>query len=223
MKLNDLINRADELIEFGKRVLGSRTSSSAYGYVSVDNSKFEGFRTAILSFLKLCYGTDHPYYEKFDSEVTTNIPQDVEKGLGIIQAARNEISGGWLISTKGLISAEIFSDFLEMGRHLLENDYKDAAAVITGSVLEEHLRQLCQKHNLDTEVEKNGKLIPKKADLLNAELAKLQIFNKLDQKNVTAWLDLRNKAAHGRYNEYNIQQVQLMHQAVSEFITRVAI
>jgi len=43
------------------------------------------------------------------------------------------------------------------------------------------------------------------------------------QKNVTAWLDLRNKAAHGKYDEYNRQQVQLMHQAVFEFMTRVAL
>ena len=37
------------------------------------------------------------------------------------------------------------NDFLDMAYHLLENDYKDASAVMIGSVLEEHLRQLCNK------------------------------------------------------------------------------
>jgi hypothetical protein len=30
-----------------------------------------------------------------------------------------------------------------MAQHLLEQNYKDAAAVMVGGVLEEHLRQLC--------------------------------------------------------------------------------
>ena len=47
--------------------------------------------------------------------------------------------------------------------------------------------------------------------------------NKLDQKNVTAWLDLRNKAAHGNYGEYNQQQVEFMLHAVTEFMTRNSI
>ena len=34
---------------------------------------------------------------------------------------------------------------LEMAEHLLAADYKDAAAVLGGGVLEEHLRQLCKK------------------------------------------------------------------------------
>ena len=121
---------------------------------------------------------------------------------------------------KGLISSEIFSDFLEMAEHLLSEKYEHAAAVMIGSVLEEQLRQLCDKNSITVTEAKNGKLIPKKADLLNAELAGQSVYNKLDQKNITAWLDLRNKAAHGKYSEYNIQQVELMLQGVTEFMTR---
>ena len=43
---------------------------------------------------------------------------------------------------------------------------------------------------------------PKKADQLNADLFKARASSGLGQKNVTAWLDMRNRAAHGRYNEY---------------------
>ena len=92
-----------------------------------------------------------------------------------------------------------------------------------GSVLEEHLRQLCSKNGISIEENKVGKLVPKKVDLLNSELTAAGIYNKLDQKNVTAWLDLRNKAAHGKYTEFNIQQVELMYQAVTEFMTRNSI
>ena len=107
-----------------------------------------------------------------------------------------------------------------MAEHLLIEKYKDASAVMIGSVLEEHLRQLCDKNNIQVIEVKNGKSIPKKADLLNAELTGNSIYSKLDQKSITSWLDLRNKAAHGKYSEYNIQQVELMLQGVTEFITR---
>jgi hypothetical protein len=105
---------------------------------------------------------------------------------------------------------------MEMAEHLLDQGYKDPAAVITGSVLEEHLRKLCDKHGII--VSQGGK--PKKADALNAELAGANVYSKLDQKNVTAWLDLRNKAAHGKYGEYTKDQVALLIQSVRDFITR---
>ncbi len=40
------------------------------------------------------------------------------------------------------------------------------------------------------------------------------------QKNVTAWLDLRNKAAHGEYGKYEADQVGLMIDGIRDFITR---
>jgi hypothetical protein len=49
------------------------------------------------------------------------------------------------------------------------------------------------------------------------------LSNKLDQKNVTAWLDLRNKAAHGKYTEYQKDQVELMMQGVTQFMARNSI
>ncbi|AIY39887.1 hypothetical protein LT85_0727 [Collimonas arenae] len=42
----------------------------------------------------------------------------------------------------------------------------------------------------------------------------------LDQKSVTAWLDLRNKAAHGKYSEYTKEQVEVMCQGVVNFMAR---
>lgn len=108
-----------------------------------------------------------------------------------------------------------------MAAHLLEQDYKDPAAVVIGSVLEENLRQLCHSAGVETEIKKDGALIPKKADRLNSDLAKAEVYTKLDHKAVTMWLDLRNKAAHGEYTEYKKEQVALMMQGVTEFIARM--
>jgi hypothetical protein len=135
----------------------------------------------------------------------------------MLRALRDDYASGYLQSVVELIHADVFADFLDMARYLLEHDYKDAAAVITGSVLEEHLRKLCGKNGMPV-AKADGS--PKKTDTLNSELAEAGIYSKLDQKSVTAWLDLCNKAAHGHYSEYTKDQVALMLQGVLDFASR---
>jgi hypothetical protein len=217
-----LLERVEHLIDLANKSLSTKytTEDSFFHYHWVSSESFKVFETSSLSFILSTYGDKHPYYTRFKESVVNTKPNDVEAGKGILTSIKTEIEKGWLSTIKGLISAEIFSDFLEMAEHLLSEKYEHPAAVMIGSVLEEHLRQLCDKNGIAVTEIKNGKTLPKKADLLNADLAGQNIYNKLDQKNITAWLDLRNKAAHGKYAEYNIQQVELMLQGVTEFMTR---
>jgi hypothetical protein len=103
-----------------------------------------------------------------------------------------------------------------MVEYLLSEGYKDPAAVILGGVIEEYLRKLCDKNEIPTTVGKKFK----KADTMNNELATANVYSKLDQKSITTWLDLRNKAAHGKYSEYTKEQVDNMLQGYREFMTR---
>ena len=135
---------------------------------------------------------------------------------GVLGALRIAYEEDYLGTVSELIHADIFTDFVEMADHLLAEGYKDPSAVIIGSVLEEHLRQLCTKNGLTIDVA--GK--PKKADQLNSELAGSSIYSKLDQKSITGWLDLRNKAAHGKYGEYSKEQVELLVRSVQNFMAR---
>lgn len=154
------------------------------------------------------YGKDNPY----------NIPAL----SGILDVLQNDLSKGYLTNIVELIHAELFSDFLEMAEYLLQEGYKDASAVIAGSSLEAHLRQLCNKYDIPVEKETEKGVRPKKADELNIELAKNEIYSKLDQKNVTAWLGLRNNAAHGKYEEYSKEQVAILVSSIRDFITRMS-
>ncbi len=222
MNINNLVNRADQLIELGQGVLKTTHRIEGNSLEWIDLGKMKGFRAASLSFIEMLYGTGHTYYREFDKSTGGAGPSDAQMGIEIIRSIKSEINGGWLISVKGLITAEVFSDFFEMGEHLLSNDYKDAAAVIIGSTLEEHLRQLCIRSSIETTIKKGDTDVAKSADALNADLAKANIYNKLDHKSVTAWLDLRNKAAHGKYDEYNREQVEMMLRGVGEFCARTA-
>jgi hypothetical protein len=139
---------------------------------------------------------------------------------GVIDALQKNVFSGYMKSQEEIIHGELFADFLEMARHLLDEGYKDAAAVIAGSALEAHLRQLSQKHEIEANIKKEKSVYPKKAGQLNADLAKKNVYSKLDEKQVTAWLDLRNKAAHGKYDEYVKDQVALLIDGVRDFIAR---
>ncbi|WP_193172093.1 hypothetical protein [Nisaea nitritireducens] len=135
---------------------------------------------------------------------------------GILLAIKNEIECGYLDSIEESIHLETSASFMDMAQNLMSQGYKDAAAVIIGSVLEQHIRSLSAKNSIEVEVD--GKF--RKAEALNADLVKNRVINKLDQKNVTAWLGLRNEAAHGEYSSYGADQVRLMIASIQDFVTR---
>ena len=139
--------------------------------------------------------------------------------IGITQALKSDLENDYLKSLSEIIHSDLFSDYIEMSSYLLEEGYKDPAAVLTGSTLETHLRNLCLKNAIAIEYENGkGKIVPKKADSLNADLAKEGVYNKTFQKQITAWLDLRNNAAHGKYDQYRDKEVKLMISGILNFI-----
>ena len=139
--------------------------------------------------------------------------------IGVAKSLKYNLYKGYLKSFEELIHGDVFADYLEMAEHLCTTGYKDAADVIAGSTLEAHLKKLCAKFSVSTTSDSKAK---KKADTLNSELVKANAYTKLDQKNVTSWLDLRNNAAHGNYSNYTKEQVTLLISSVRDFIGRHA-
>lgn len=219
MKIEKIRRRAEELVAYGDEVLATERKGGFGSYV-VDFEQQKRFRAAGLSFLLNIFGKSHPYFTDFEAQVDQARPTSVKAGIGILRAALDEIDSGWMRTLRGLLSSEIFSDFLDMAEHLLSEGYKDPAAVMAGSVLEEHLRHLCDGNSISTVRNKKGVAVPIKADGLNAELARASVYSKLDQKAVTSWLGVRNSAAHGIYSDYTSEQVVLMLQGIRDFILR---
>lgn len=220
MNTQELLTRVDFLITKGRTLLSTKLHSnySSSGYV--ETGQYVGFRASALSFISGLFGEKHSYYKEFERSVDDSYDYNIDSGVNILLSIRHEIEQGWLTSLKRLVTAEVFSDFLDMSKYLLDENYKDAAAVMIGSVLEEHLRQLCSTYSVDTFIIKGNDHIPKKADLMNSDLTKAGVYGVLEQKNVTAWLDLRNRAAHGKYSEYTLEQVKLMYMGVLDFVSR---
>lgn len=124
---------------------------------------------------------------------------------------KDDYEHDYLFDTRALIEAEVFSDFLEQAQHLFNNGYFQPAAVIAGSVLEDGLRKLCQRQ---------GITVPPKPKLntMNADLAKQGTYNLLMQKKITVLADLRNKAAHGQWEEFTKDDVADMIMQIRRFM-----
>lgn len=83
-------------------------------------------------------------------------------------------------------------------------------------MLEDTLRKLAEANGIATRNPK-GKCLT--VEPLNIECAKAGIYDKLVQKQVTSWGDLRNRAAHGEYDKYDADQVKMMLLFVRKFAT----
>jgi len=190
----------------------------------IDNVVRQTMLTRIRAAVTRISGEDSPYSKQLEPILKRQDVYEferIEMSMGIITALQMDLKAGYLSTFTELIHGEIFADFLEMADYLCREGYKDAAAVIAGGTIESHLRQLCIKNGIEVEIQTQKGIEPKKADLMNSELSKNSIYSKLDQKNVIAWLDFRNKAAHARYSEYSKDQVELFIAGIRDFITRI--
>jgi hypothetical protein len=167
-------------------------------------------------------GDNSEYYKDTEAVLKRTYINDGNKLrhiIGTIQALKGDLENDYLKSFSDIVQSEVFSDYLEMAEHLLKEGYKDPAAVLIGSTLEVHLRELCTTYEIEVNTTNSkGKSIPKKADLMNADLAKSEVYSSAYQKQIIAWLGIRNSAAHGKYDEYTNEEVSLMLQGIRQFI-----
>jgi len=140
-----------------------------------------------------------PYESNYDS---------FERMKAVFSASMDDYKGGFLTTIKNLIQADVFDTELEQARELLNSGYKLAAAVITGVVLETTLRDFCDREGLTHS----------KLDKMNADLAKAGLYNKLQQKRITALADIRNSAAHGKPEKFSEEDVKNMIRDVEQFL-----
>jgi hypothetical protein len=177
MPLEDrLTNRVEQLIRKADAVLATE-GSDAYIGDQVEYGIFVEWQTQALNFLTNLLGTGHVYVESFKKTVNESSPSQVEAGQGILRAVREDIQGGYLTDVRALVSAEVFTDFLEMAEHLHEGGYKDPAASLAGAVLEDGLRKIAATHGIKAKT---------KDDLgsLNQRIADGNVYSRLMQKKI---------------------------------------
>lgn len=208
--------RLNELVKRGEAVLATRRDPprGTMGFdSSVDSEMAHQWFTSVQNVLSRVFGADSEHYKNFSAQPgkqgVTYSP--ARRAQGVLKAALEDYERGFLFELRELVEAEVFSDFLDQASALLTAGYFAPAAVVVGAVLEDGLRRLANRANLD--VGESPKL-----DRVNADLAKAGVYTKLVQKRITAVADIRNNAAHGKWDAFNADDVKDMHAWVLRFL-----
>lgn len=221
-KLDTRIEKeVQSLVEDGARHL-RKAQSLSDSMAGDDLVEVTSWVTRLGQLIRRLYGEDSQHFKSYSSAMATtnfynlhsNWNSHFSQMVGVARTIQHDLDNGLIADFEALVQADIFSDFLEMGEYLLQEEYKDAAAVIVGSVLEDGLRKLAERSGVST-ISESGK--PLTIDPLNNELGRQKIYSKLVQKQITSWAHIRNKAAHGEFNEYSRGQVQMMLLFVQNF------
>jgi hypothetical protein len=119
------------------------------------------------------------------------------------------------------IRREVLSDFLGIAaRFLQQNDYRPAATfagILAGATLEEYVRNLANANGITTT---NSGGEPAKPEPLNAELRDKGVYDFSEELQVRTWIELRNKAARAKRDEFTADEIRLMIQGLRDFMIR---
>ena len=205
----------EQLEKVGKTKFTRRSPINHRDTYYVDAEALTEWRIKAGNLLVKACGPESTHYQSFKiiekkSGVWSNYYNTTYKPLrAIFRAAKEDFEGGYVVSIKSLIQAEVFESQLEQAEELLSSGYDLAAAVTAGVVLETGLRELCDRNSIPY-----GKL-----DKMNADLRKAGVYNKLQQKRITALADIRNSAAHGRVQDFKKEDVEMMIRDVTQFLS----
>ena len=142
--------------------------------------------------------------------------------LSTLSGLNHNYENGFLDSLHDRAVTNISADYMEQAEAMLgegiEGQYDHVpAAVLCGAVLENRLRGYCENHDPRLPTTKpNGD--SKTLGALIEELDKAKAFDKQTRKMLKAWADIRNAAAHGRFDEFTREQVELMLLGVNGFL-----
>lgn len=208
-RFDELTNELDQ-IEAAK----GRANSELGPYTTIDDEKFQEWRIKAKSLISRACNIGSEHYKEFSKLEADHSPFDVPYEVlrrlrPVFNAAKSDFQGGYLTSIRNLIQSELFDSELEQSIELLKQGYKGPAAVVAGIVLETALRELCTDRSISV-----GKL-----DQMNIALAKSGCYAMLQQKRITAIADIRNSAAHGKWENFSDQDVADMIRDVQRFLT----
>lgn len=219
MKIDEkVLQRFDELIEMGQRVLASRRQGRSEGawnlpYDVIENKELaKQWGMSCLNLLEKVFTRSSVQFEKFN-EVFKDVDgvSNFHEAFGMLKAAKDDYEKGYLFETRVLVRAEVFDDLLEQAEYLFGEGYHHPAAVIAGAVLEDGLRELCKRRSI---------ALPPKPTInpLNDLLTRDKAYSGLVQKRITALAAVRNHAAHGEWDKFAAADVKEMITWVRSFM-----
>lgn len=203
---DQILRRLDELIEEGDAVPPSDRDRNF-----ANPAKAQPWRAASLAFLERVLGPTDAYTRQFNKVSDGSYLGSVKSGTGILRSVKHDLEGGYLLRLSDLIAADLLTDVWDQAEELLNGGYKDAAASVCGAALESGLRKICQSHDIST-----GGL--RGIDALAKALVDAGNLTAVKKRQIDAWREIRNAAAHGERDAYVTADVRQLLDGVRDFI-----
>jgi hypothetical protein len=227
--------RLAELIRRGEAVSVSSKTEMSENWVTgkttsrvvetVDWPEFVKWRTNCTTLLDQLVPTSSVHRVTADGFKTIKNNRDsLQFGIQFLKAVSEDFDQGFFDDIGTQIEAEIAADYLGQAKTLVESELREQissapAAVLSGAVLEKCLRSMCEQLSPpEPTTLNNGK--PLTLNPLIDALRKRGAFNELMAKHLRAWADIRNSAAHGRFEEFTTDQVKAMVRGIELFLTQ---
>ena len=201
-RLRSLIEEGEEVAKLAKP--SSHNTETTPSFQDADNIQLQSWLTKVRNILQTAFGFQSHHFRHFEEILPKNGVGDIYfiyeiyPIVGVLKGALDDLENGYLLGQEFLIAAEVFDSILEQAKQLCKSGYKDPAAVLARVVLEDSLKRLARMEGFDEN---------QKASAINDELKKRGRYSQIQWRMVQAWLDLGNAAAHGKFNDYQSEDV----------------
>lgn len=138
-----------------------------------------------------------------------------QQQLAILLAAKKRFESS-LFDIKQLVQADLFDSEIDSARELLRKKFLRGAGAIAGVVLEKHLRQTCENHNI--EITKKHPTLSDLNELLKAN----SIIDFTQWRHITLLADYRNLCDHNKQKEPTVEQVTELIDGTDKILKTIA-
>ncbi len=141
---------------------------------------------------------------------STIYPERVATILGILRSAQAEWSSGLLLELEFKFVGPAFEQFLQHAKTHLKDKKKMEAAVLASAVLEDTIKKLCRKFEIDP----SGKELD---PLINALKTK-GVLSKVKAARLLGAAAVRNQAFHAEWDKFDERDIKQLIDSVEELI-----
>jgi hypothetical protein len=193
-----------------------------------DQGALEWFEAAnlALSVLHDTVGGSHPLVSGIRDVLTK---ADYNRAVAASRAVITLYNSGGLTSPRLAIAHELEGDLLEIAQQQVQRAeaaterglkmvHLGIAAFLAGASLEDGLRRLCDTHGLAYDAQRAS--VAKLQGVLYQPSSSIAVISASDNKQITAWGDVRNKADHGKLSELTHSEVLATVIGVRGFLDR---
>lgn len=209
----NISKRIDQLLEDTKKIINRNDS---YDSVMVEKTVF-----GTLSVINICYGENSPQHRSL-LELRSNYVKggtgwkysnsyEIQNFItGLLNTLKIDIEYNLLNSLQEQIAGEIYGDFISLAKRLVDEGFKDPAAVLACGALEDSMKKFAQKNKIEVS----------DADLsvVVNSLKAAGLIKGIQAGVVQSYVKLRNKTFHAQFDKIEMPEVSSLIAFVETFI-----